>query len=278
MIKSINDVITLNNDVEIPQHGFGVYLITEEEKAYNAINKALEVGYRSFDTAQFYENEKLIGKILSKSSLKRNELFITTKVANYNQGYDKTLKSVEQSMKDLQVERIDLLLIHWPSKMHFFETWKALERLNDEGIADAIGVSNFEIHHLEELEAKCNIKPAVNQVECHPYLTQEPLRNYLNNNDIAFEAWSPLGRGAVLKDDVIGEIAKKYNKSVAQIIIRYHLQKGNIIIPKSNTPERIEENAKVYDFNLFEDEIKIIDNLNKDLRTGPVPDEEYLKI
>jgi diketogulonate reductase-like aldo/keto reductase len=278
MTKSINDVITLNNGVKIPQHGFGVYLIKGEKEGYNSINKALEVGYRSFDTAQLYENEKLVGKILSESSVKRSELFITTKVADFKQGYDSTLRSVEQSLKDLRLDEIDLLLIHWPSKKYFFETWKALEKLYNEKLVRAIGVSNYEIHHLEELASKSTIKPVINQVECHPYLTQEPLKDYLQNQNIAFEAWSPLGRGAILNNNVISEIAKKYNKSIAQIVIRWHLQNGNIVIPKSSTPSRIEENANVYDFSLVEDEIKVIDSLNKNQRNGSVPDEVYLGI
>lgn len=278
MTKSINDVITLNNGVKIPQHGFGVYLIKEEEEGYNSINKALEVGYRSFDTAQLYENEKLLGKILSESGVKRSDLFITTKVADFKQGYDSTLRSVEQSLKDLHLDEIDLLLIHWPSKKHFFETWNALEKLHNEKLVRAIGVSNYEIHHLEELASKSAILPVINQVECHPYLTQEPLKNYLKNRSIAFEAWSPLGRGALLNDNVISEIAKKYHKSIAQIIIRWHLQKGHIVIPKSNTPSRIEGNANVYDFSLVEDDVKVIDSLNKNQRTGSAPDEVYLKI
>lgn len=278
MIKSINDVITLNNGVKIPQHGFGVYLINEEKEGYNSINKALEVGYRSFDTAQFYENEKLIGKILSKSGMKRSELFITTKVADFNQGYESTIRSVEQSLKDLRLDQIDLLLVHWPSKKYFFETWSALEKLYNEKFVRAIGVSNYEIHHLEELASKSAIKPVINQVECHPYLTQEPLKDYLKNQNIAFEAWSPLGRGAILNDNVIKKIANKYGKSIAQIVIRWHLQKGNIVIPKSSTPSRIEENVNVYDFNLAADEIKVIDFLNKNQRNGYAPDEVYLKI
>lgn len=278
MIKSINDAISLNNGVKIPQHGFGVYLITEEEIGYNAINKALEVGYRAFDTAQFYKNEKLVGKILTESAVKRSELFITTKVANYNQGYDSTLRSVEQSLKDLRIDEIDLLLIHWPSKKHFFETWKAMEKLYSEKVVRAIGVSNYEIHHIEELAANSTVRPVVNQVECHPYLTQEPVRNYLKEHSIAFESWSPLGRGAVLNDPVIGKLAEKYNKSTAQIIIRWHLQKGNIVIPKSVTPSRIQQNANVYDFNLTEDDINAIDSLNKNARTGDAPDDIYTQI
>jgi diketogulonate reductase-like aldo/keto reductase len=278
MIKSINDTITLNNGVKMPQHGFGVYLITDEEKGYQSINKALEVGYRAFDTAQFYENEALLGKILDESSAKRSELFITTKVANYNQGYDSTLSTVEQSLKDLRVDQLDLLLVHWPSKRRFFETWKAMEKLYSEKLVRAIGVSNYEIHHLEELAENSNIKPVINQVECHPYLTQAKIKDYVDKNDIAFEAWSPLGRGAVLKDPIIRIIAEHHNKSIAQIIIRWHLQKGNVVIPKSNTPSRIEENASVYDFELTEEEVKIIDALNKDQRTGDNPDDLWFQM
>ncbi|WP_010233493.1 aldo/keto reductase [Clostridium arbusti] len=278
MIKSINDTITLNNGVKMPQHGFGVYLITDEEKGYQSINKALEVGYRAFDTAQFYENEALLGKILDESSVKRSELFITTKVANYNQGYDSTLSTVEQSLKDLRVDQLDLLLVHWPSKRRFFETWKAMEKLYSEKLVRAIGVSNYEIHHLEELAENSNIKPVINQVECHPYLTQAKIKDYVDKNDIAFEAWSPLGRGAVLKDPIIRIIAEHHNKSIAQIIIRWHLQKGNVVIPKSNTPSRIEENASVYDFELTEEEVKIIDALNKDQRTGDNPDDLWFQM
>jgi diketogulonate reductase-like aldo/keto reductase len=275
MITSIRDTVTLNNGLKIPQHGFGVYLITDEQTAYDAIHKALAVGYRSFDTAQFYKNEKLLGKILSGSGVNRSELFITTKVDNANQGYDRTLKSVEQSLKDLQLDTIDLLLIHWPLKKYFFETWKAMVRLYNEKLVRAIGVSNYEIHHLEELRGKSEIVPAVNQVESHPYLTQEPLRTYLNAHNIAFEAWSPLGRGAALHETAIAAIAKKYGRSIAQIIIRWHLQKGSIVIPKSITLARIEENANVYDFDLADGDIAQIDAVNQNRRTGPVPDEVY---
>lgn len=278
MVKSIKDTITLNNGVKIPQHGFGVYLITDEKNGYEAINKALEVGYRAFDTAQFYENEALLGKILSESDVKRDELFITTKVANYNQGYDSTLSTVEQSLKDLRVDQIDLLLVHWPSKRRFFETWKAMEKLYNEKLVKAIGVSNYEIHHLEELAADSEIKPVIDQVECHPYLSQEKIKAYADKNDIAFQAWSPLGRGAVLNDPIIKIIAEHHNKSIAQIIIRWHLQKGNVVIPKSSTPSRIEENANVYDFSLTEEEVKIIDALNKDERTGDNPDALWLQM
>lgn len=278
VVKSIKDVITLNNGLKIPQHGFGVYLITEEEKAYKAINKALEVGYRAFDTAQFYENEALLGKILSESPVSRDELFITTKVANYNQGYDSTLSTVEQSLKDLRIDQLDLLLIHWPSKRRFFETWRAMEKLYNEKLVKAIGVSNYQIHHLKELILNSDIKPVIDQVECHPYLTQQELKTYVDKKDIVFQAWSPLGRGAVLKDPIVKIIAEQHNKSAAQVIIRWHLQKGNVVIPKSSTPSRIEENANIYDFTLTEEEMKIIDALNRNERTGDNPDSLYFQM
>ncbi|WP_100486777.1 aldo/keto reductase [Sporolactobacillus pectinivorans] len=282
MVTSINDTVKLNNGVEMPQHGFGVYLITDQNQARAAIDKALDSGYRAFDTAEFYKNEALLGKLLRESGFQRSDLFITTKIANSLQGYDSTLKAIDQSLRDLQIEQIeqiDLLLIHWPSKKHFFETWKAFEKLYDEKLVRAIGVSNFEIHHLERLATKANVKPAVNQMEIHPYFTQATLRNYLKKQDIAAEAWSPLGRGAVLGDETIGKIAEKYGQSPAQVIIRWHLQSGTIVIPKSQTPKRIAQNANVYGFSLTDDEMRMIDALDrKDGRNGPVPDEKYEEI
>ncbi|RYL95076.1 aldo/keto reductase [Sporolactobacillus sp. THM7-4] len=278
MVTSIKDTIHLNNGVDMPQHGFGVYLIKDEDEARPAIAKAVASGYRAFDTAQFYENEALVGKLLKESGLPRSDFFITTKVTNPKQGYDSTLRSVEKSMKDLQVEQIDLLLVHWPSKKHFFETWKAFERLYDEKLVRSIGVSNYEKHHLEKLAARSNVKPAVNQIECHPYLAQKDLRAWLAEQNIAAEAWSPLGRGAVLNDETIGGIAEKHGKSPAQVIIRWHLQHGTIVIPKSVTPARIAQNADVYDFSLTDEEMSAIDALDRNGRTGPVPDEVYEKI
>ncbi|WP_223067924.1 aldo/keto reductase [Paenibacillus caui] len=278
MSGTIKDTITLNNGVLMPQHGFGVYKIENLSEGETAIRKAIEVGYRSFDTAQFYNNEGMLGQILKDSGVPRDELFITTKITNEKQGYDQTLSSFEQSMKELQLDQLDLLLVHWPSHLHFYDTWRAFERLYDEKIVRAIGVSNYQIDHLEKLAAKANVIPAVNQIECHPYLTQKPLIAYMKEHQIASEAWSPLGRGAVLKDAKLEEIAKRYNKSVAQIILRWHLQSGNIIIPKSSTPGRIAENADVYNFLLTEEDLAAIDGLNQDMRTGPDPDKVYLEI
>ncbi|EST12443.1 aldo/keto reductase [Sporolactobacillus laevolacticus] len=276
MVTSINDTVRLNNGLEMPLHGFGVYLITDEDKGRAAIRQALGSGYRAFDTAEFYKNEALLGTLLKESEVPRNELFITTKIDNPLQGYDSTLRAIERSLKDLQLEQIDLILVHWPSKKHFFETWRAFEKLYDEKLVKAIGVSNFEVHHLEQLAARANVKPAVDQMEIHPYFTQSALRDYLRANDIAAEAWSPLGRGAVLSDATISRIAEKYGKSPAQVIIRWHLQSGTIVIPKSQTPSRIKQNTEVYDFVLTEDELKEIDALDrKDGRNGPVPDEVF---
>jgi diketogulonate reductase-like aldo/keto reductase len=276
--KRLQDTIKLNNGVLMPQHGFGVYLLEDPLQSETAINKALEVGYRSFDTAQFYQNEDILGDILKSSGMNRTELFITTKITNDKQGYDSTLSSFEQSLKDLQLSQLDLLLVHWPSETHFFETWKAFECLYEEKLVRAIGVCNFQIAHLEKLAVTANIMPAVNQIELHPYLTQKPLKEYLNKQNIALEAWSPLGRGAVLQDESIKEIAYKYNKSVAQVILRWHLQQDFIVIPKSSTPSRIEENANIYDFHLTEEELLTIDGLNRDHRTGPDPDEVFKRI
>ncbi|RNB89928.1 aldo/keto reductase [Brevibacillus fluminis] len=278
MKRSIQDCIKLSNGVLMPQHGFGVYLIKEEAEAEVAIGKALEVGYRSFDTAQFYQNEGLLASLLHRSSVPQNELFITTKITNEKQGYDQTLSSFEQSMKEMQLKQLDLLLVHWPSKTHFFETWRAFERLYEEKLVRAIGVCNFQIEHLEKLATRANVQPAVNQIECHPYLTQRPLLDYMNAHGIEGEAWSPLGRGAVLQDPVIAQIAQVHSKSAAQIILRWHVQRDLIVIPKSATPSRIAENAAIYDFALNDEEMASIDALNQDKRTGPDPDVVYEKI
>ncbi|MCO7175064.1 aldo/keto reductase [Sporolactobacillus kofuensis] len=279
MIRSIKDTIRLNNGVEMPRHGFGFFLITDEDKGREAISQAVRSGYRSFDTAEFYKNEASLGCLLKETEVPRRELFITTKIDNALQGYDSTLRAIERSLKDLQIEQIDLVLVHWPSKKHFFDTWKAFEKLYDEQLVRAIGVSNFDVHHLEKLATKANIMPAVDQLEIHPYFTQTRLRNYLQAQGIASEAWSPLGRGAVLGDPVIAQIAESYGKSPAQVIIRWHLQSGTIVIPKSQTPSRIIQNANVYDFTLTDEEVKAIDALDrKDGRNGPVPDEVFEEI
>jgi methylglyoxal/glyoxal reductase len=278
MNRTFADNIRLYNGVEMPQHGFGVYKITDPGEMENAVLKALEVGYRSFDTAQMYQNEGILGELLHNCDVSRKELFITTKINNGNQGYDQTLFTFEESLADLQLSQLDLLLVHWPSQKHFFETWRAMERLYEEKMVRAIGVSNFQIHHLEQLKTKANVVPMVNQVELHPYLTQEQLREYLQENRIAVEAWSPLARGRILGDPVLVELAQRYQKTVAQIILRWHLQQDIIFIPKTITSSRIAENADIYDFELTKEDMAAINALNRDMRTGPDPDQVYQTI
>lgn len=273
--RTFADQVTLHNGVTMPQHGFGVYKITAPGEMETAIHKALEVGYRSFDTAQMYQNEAILGELLHNSAVSRKDLFITTKINNGNQGYDQSLFTFEESLVDLQLSQLDLLLVHWPSERHFFETWRAFERLYEEKMVRAIGVCNFQIHHLEKLNTKANVMPMVNQVEVHPYMSQVPLREYLRERNIAAEAWGPLARGAVLNEGVLLELAQRYQKTPAQIALRWHLQHGTIFIPKSSTPSRIEENADIYDFELTSEDMAKIDGLNKDHRTGSDPDKIY---
>lgn len=275
MSKAFTDSIVLHNGVQMPQHGFGVYKITDPGEMETAVLTALEVGYRSFDTAQMYQNEGMLGELLHESQVPRKELFITTKINNGNQGYDQTLFTFEESLVDLQLSQLDLLLVHWPSQKHFFDTWRAIERLYEENMIRAIGVSNFQIQHLEALNTKANVMPMVNQVELHPYLTQEPLMEYLKNHHIAVEAWSPLGRGRILQDSVLEEMAQRYGKTTAQIILRWHLQQDIIVIPKSVTPRRISENADIYNFELSSEDMAAISRLNRDWRTGSDPDQVY---
>nr|WP_285879420.1 aldo/keto reductase [Neobacillus mesonae] len=267
--------MTLHNGVTMPEHGFGVYKMTDKSELETAVHKALEFGYRSFDTAQMYQNETILGEILHNGPVTRKELFITTKINNSSQGYDQSLFTFEESLNDLQLSQLDLLLVHWPSEKHFFETWRAFERLYEEKMVRAIGVCNFQIHHLEKLKTKANIMPMVNQIEIHPYMTQKELRGYLQEENIAAEAWGPLARGMVLTDETIVEIAKRLQKTPAQIVLRWHLQNRSIFIPKSSTPIRIEENTNIYDFELSAEDMARIDSLNKNHRTGPNPDEIY---
>ncbi len=272
-MKSIQEKAILHNGVKMPWLGLGVYKSQEGEEIENAIAHALEAGYRSIDTASFYKNEIGVGKAIKNSSVPREELFITTKVWNEDQGYENTLKAFEESRKKLGLDYIDLYLIHWPGKDKYKETWRALEKLYKDGAVRAIGVSNFQIHHLKDLISSCEIKPMVNQVEYHPELTQKQLHAYCKEENIQLEAWSPLTRGNIFTEPTIVELAKKYNKTPAQIILRWDLQNGVVTIPKSVTKSRIVENANIFDFQLAEEDIEKIDALNKDKRIGPDPDE-----
>ncbi|WP_392564712.1 aldo/keto reductase [Orbus wheelerorum] len=277
MSLSLSSVIKLNDQVQMPQLGFGTYKITDLSEMETAINQALKVGYRSFDTAQLYKNERELGTALRKSGYNRQDYLVTSKVDNKNQGYDQTLKAFDQILNDLQMDYIDLFLVHWPLSNTFFDTWKAFERIYEEKRAKAIGVCNFNISHLELLATQANIKPMINQIELHPYLTQPKLVQYLNQENIAIEAWSPLARGKINDEKLLIDLAEKYQKSPTQVTLRWHMQKGHIAIPKSSNPSRIADNINIYDFNLTDGEITSIDQLNQDFRTGPNPDDVYKK-
>lgn len=264
--------ITLNNGVKMPQLGFGVFKVPEGEEAYNAVKWALEAGYRGIDTAAVYKNEVSVGKAIKDSGIPREELFITTKVWNDNQGYEETLAAFEKSLERLKLDYVDLYLIHWPVKEKYKETWKALEKIYADKKSRAIGVSNFHIHHLEDLLETAKIVPAVDQIELHPTLSQEKLSTWLKAHDIAVESWGPLGQGSDLKNPVIVEIGEKYNKSSAQVILKWHLQHGFIAIPKSSHKERIAENLNVFDFSLSDEDMEALDKLNTNDRQGTNPD------
>ncbi|CAM5208408.1 Diketogulonate reductase-like aldo/keto reductase OS=Ureibacillus acetophenoni OX=614649 GN=SAMN05877842_10731 PE=4 SV=1 [Ureibacillus acetophenoni] len=263
---------TLENGVKMPYLGLGVYKMTDREEALQAITKALEVGYRSIDTAALYDNETEVGEAIRSSNIPREEIFVTTKVWNKDQGYDNTLRAFETSLKKLGLDYIDLYLIHWPVEDKFLDTYRAIERLYDEKLIRVPGVSNHHQHHLEKIFAKANVKPMVDQIELHPYLSQKSLLNFCKENGIAVTAWGPLGRGQIVEDEKIVQLANKYNKTAAQIILRWHYQNDVITIPKSVTPSRIEENINIFNFELIQEDIQAINALNRDYRTGKDPD------
>lgn len=266
--------VTLGNGVEIPQLGFGVFQVPDDETTA-AVTTALETGYRSIDTAAIYGNEKGVGRALAASGLPRKDLFVTTKVWNADQGYDATLRAFDTSLAALGLDHVDLYLIHWPAPARdlYRDSWRALERLAGEGRIRAAGVSNFQPGHLRRLLEDATLTPAVNQIELHPGLQQAELRAFHAEHAIATEAWSPLAQGAVLGEPVIAGLAARYGRSPAQIVIRWHLQLGNIVIPKSVTPARIRENFDVFGFTLTAEEMQALAALDRGLRTGPHPDE-----
>ncbi|MEV6825348.1 aldo/keto reductase [Amycolatopsis sp. NPDC051102] len=267
-------VIELNNGVRMPQLGYGVFQIPDDETTA-AVKTALEAGYRSIDTAAVYGNEKGVGQAIAESGIARDELFVTTKLWNSAQGYDSTLKAFDDSMARLGLEQLDLYLIHWPTPKRdkFLDTWKAFEKLYADGRVRAIGVSNFQPAHLERLMDASNVVPAVNQVELHPYLQQPELREFDTKHGIATEAWSPLAKGgSLLGDPVIADLAVKHSRTPAQIVLRWHLQLGNVVIPKSATRSRIEENFDLFGFTLTEEELDSLTPLDRGERTGPDPD------
>lgn len=271
-MKTIHDTVTLHNGVKMPYFGLGVYKVEEGKQVEDVVKLALQVGYRSIDTAAFYKNEEGVGRAIIESGVPREELFITTKVWNTDQGYDSTIKAFESSLHKLGLEYLDLYLIHWPVKGKYVETWKALEYLYKKGKVRAIGVSNFQIHHLEDLFDQCEEKPTVNQVELHPHFSQLELQEFCKKHHVQIEAWSPMARARLLDEPILYEIGQKYNKTSAQVVLRWHLQHNIVIIPKSVTPERIKQNADIFDFELSEADMKAIDGLNKNHRYGQHPD------
>jgi 2,5-diketo-D-gluconate reductase A len=265
--------ITLRPDVEIPQLGFGVFQVPPAETEL-AVARALDAGYRHIDTAAAYRNEGAVGQAIHASGLPREEIFVTTKCFNDDHGHDKAKRAGKQSLERLELAHIDLYLIHWPVPAHdlYVETWQAFIELQAEGLVRAIGVSNFQPAHLERLVAETGVVPAINQVELHPHFQQVGLRHEHARLGIVTEAWSPLGQGLELEDPVIVEIAEAHAKTPAQAIIRWHLQLGNVVIPKSVTPARIVENFDVFDFELSDAELDAIRALDAGKRIGPDPD------
>ncbi|WP_342514512.1 aldo/keto reductase [Sporosarcina sp. FSL K6-1522] len=262
----------LANGVHMPQFGLGVYKMTDSKQTFEAITYAIETGYRAIDTASFYDNEKETGEALRYAGVPREEMFVTSKVWNTDQGYDETLRAFEVSLKKLGFDYLDLYLTHWPVSGKYVDTYRAIERLYDEKLIRATGVSNHHIHHLEQVLVKANVPPMVNQIELHPRLTQEPLRNFCKENGIEITSWSPLARGQLLTEPTLLAIGEKYGKTATQVIIRWHLQNDLIVIPKSVTPSRIKENSEVADFELSAEDMALINALNRNERTGSDPD------
>lgn len=268
--------ILLNNGQRIPQFGFGVFLIPPGDTEA-AVSHALRAGYRHIDTAEMYGNEAEVGAAIGRSGLPRQEVFVTTKLANGAHRPDDARRAFDESLKSLGFDYVDLFLIHWPLPARYdgdyVSTWSALEEFYRDGRARSVGVSNFQPHHLRRLHEECEIRPAVNQIEVNPYLTQHDVRAFCGEHEIAIEAWSPLARGNALSDATIGDIARRYGKTPAQVILRWHIERGDIIFPKSVTPARIDENIAIFDFELSGEDVEAISALNRDERTGPDPDK-----
>lgn len=270
MVKDIFSTATLYNGVEMPWFGLGIYKM--DINLIPTIHNAIELGYRSFDTASLYQNESGLGEAIKTAPIPREKLFVTSKVWNTEQGYEPTLAAFDASLKRLGLEYLDLYLIHWPVSNLFLDTWKALETLYREKKVRAIGVSNFHIHHLQDVMREGTIKPMVNQVEYHPKLSQVELLHYCRQENIQLEAWSPLMRGGLQNEPTLVGIAEKHDKTVSQIILRWDLQNGVITIPKTSRKERLFENANIFDFTLTDQEMDAIHALNENLRTGQDPD------
>jgi len=266
--------IALNNGVEIPQLGFGVFQIKPEDTV-EATTAALEVGYRHIDTAEMYGNEKEVGEAVRRSGVPREEVFVTSKLNNGFHAHDAALKAFDQTLTDLGFEYLDLFLVHWPLPgidVDYVETWKAMEEIYDSGRCRAIGVSNFKEHHLRRLFGETVVRPAVNQIEVHPYLAQDELRAFDADHEIVTEAWSPIAQGKVLDDPAIVAIAENLDRTPAQVVLRWHVQRGDVVFPKSVNPKRMEENFALFDFELSEGDMATLTGLDRGERTGPDPD------
>ncbi|MCM3733318.1 aldo/keto reductase [Fictibacillus nanhaiensis] len=278
MASSIHDRAVLHNGVQMPWIGLGVYKAEDGDEVIQSIKWAIDAGYRSIDTASLYNNEAGVGQAIAESDVPREDLFITTKVWNTDQGYEEALSAFDASLERLGLDYVDLYLVHWPVPGKYKETWRALEKIYEDGRAKAIGVSNFKKHHLEDLIADAKIKPMVNQVEYHPRLTQADLLTYCKQQGIQLEAWRPLLKGEIFEEPTLLELADKYNKTVAQIILRWDIQNGVVTIPKSVTKHRIEENIDIYNFKLTNEDMTRISALNQDKRNGADPDDpEFYK-
>lgn len=264
----------LNNGVEIPYVGLGVYRMDDNQASEDAIMYALSQGYRHLDTASYYHNEDAVGRAIKKSGIPREEIFVTTKVWNEDQRQNKVREAFEESLRKLDTNYIDLYLIHWPVVDKIQETWKVLEGLYKDGLVKAIGVSNFKDHHLETLKEISTISPAINQVELHPFFNQQSILDYCKKEGIQLEAWSPLGASKtdLLKEPLLVKLSEKYDKSPAQIVLRWNFQRDVVIIPKSSNKERLVQNMNIFDFNLTEDDMNQINSLDKGLRLGSDPD------
>ncbi|MFK4566398.1 aldo/keto reductase [Enterococcus sp. UD-01] len=280
MIHSLTDTVTLNNGVNMPGFGLGVFQVSNEDTILSVQN-AIEAGYISIDTAQIYGNEAGVGEGLRRglaaTGKKREEIFITSKVWNHQLDYDQTISAFNESLLKLGLDYLDLYLIHWPGNNEYLEAWRAMEALYAEGKIKAIGVSNFAVHHLESLLAVAKVTPVLNQVELHPRLAQKEVRAFGKTHGIATEAWSPLMQGQLLQDETILALAEKYQKSAAQIILRWHIQNDIIVIPKSVKKERIISNAAVFDFSLSSEDLAQIDQLDNGTRVGPHPDTFFFE-
>ncbi|WHZ02450.1 aldo/keto reductase [Neobacillus sp. YX16] len=276
MTNNLQATTTLYNGVKMPWIGLGVFKVEEGPELVNAVKFAIKHGYRSIDTAAIYGNEEGVGQAIREAmteyGIKREELFITSKVWNADLGYKSTIEAYETSLRKLGLDYLDLYLIHWPVEDKYVEAWRALETIYKEGKVKAIGVSNFQVHHLEQIMKDAEIRPMVNQVEYHPRLTQQEVKIFCDNNGIQFEAWSPLMQGQLFDNPLLKEIANKYNKTVAMVILRWDIQNGVVTIPKSTKELRIIENSTIFDFELTKEDMEQINNLNQNHRVGPNPD------